>query len=63
MEGVRDNPELQGIIPNSFAHIFGEIAKAPPGGTTKFLVRCSYLEIYCEDVRDLLGMPYKHKLI
>ena len=27
MEGVRDKPELRGIIPNSFAHIFGHIAK------------------------------------
>jgi len=28
MEGVRTVPELRGIIPNSFAHIFGAIAKA-----------------------------------
>lgn len=28
MEGVRNKPELRGIIPNSFAHIFGHIAKA-----------------------------------
>lgn len=28
MEGVRTLPELKGIIPNSFAHIFGHIAKA-----------------------------------
>uniref|UniRef100_A0A3P9KDM5 Kinesin motor domain-containing protein n=1 Tax=Oryzias latipes TaxID=8090 RepID=A0A3P9KDM5_ORYLA len=28
MEGVRAVPELLGIIPNSFAHIFGHIAKA-----------------------------------
>ena len=28
MEGVRSVPELRGIIPNSFAHIFGHIAKA-----------------------------------
>lgn len=27
MEGVRTIPELRGIIPNSFAHIFGHIAK------------------------------------
>lgn len=27
MEGVRIVPELRGIIPNSFAHIFGHIAK------------------------------------
>lgn len=28
MEGVNSRPELRGIIPNSFAHIFGYIAKA-----------------------------------
>ena len=28
MEGVRTVPELRGIIPNSFAHVFGHIAKA-----------------------------------
>ena len=27
MEGDRSVPELKGIIPNSFAHIFGHIAK------------------------------------
>ena len=27
MEGVRTVPELRGIIPNSFAHVFGHIAK------------------------------------
>ena len=51
---------LAGIIPNSFAHIFGTIAKAE--GSTKFLVRCSYLEIYCEDVRDLLGKDQTKRL-
>ena len=46
-------PELKGIIPNSFAHIFGHIAKS--GDDKNFLVRVSYLEIYNEEVRDLLG--------
>ena len=27
MEGVRDKPELRGIIPNSFAHVFTNIAR------------------------------------
>ena len=27
MEGERDEPEKRGIVPNSFAHIFGHIAK------------------------------------
>lgn len=28
MEGIRSIPEKRGIIPNSFAHVFGHIAKA-----------------------------------
>lgn len=31
MEGIRTVPELCGIIPNSFAHIFGAIAKSEGG--------------------------------
>ncbi|KAL5269991.1 hypothetical protein ACHWQZ_G003463 [Mnemiopsis leidyi] len=60
MEGVRSIPEKKGIIPNSFAHIFGEISKA--GGDVKFLVRVSYLEIYNEDICDLLSKDMKKKL-
>ncbi|VEL07790.1 unnamed protein product [Protopolystoma xenopodis] len=60
MEGGRSAPELRGIIPNSFAHIFGAIAKAATN--TRFLVRISYLEIYNEEVRDLLGKDQKARL-
>nr|CAB3259105.1 kinesin-like protein KIF3A [Phallusia mammillata] len=60
MEGIRTHPELRGIIPNSFAHIFGHIAKAE--GDTRFLVRVSYLEIYNEEVRDLLGKDQTMRL-
>ena len=60
MEGVRAVPELRGIIPNSFAHIFGHISKADPN--QKYLVRVSYLEIYQEEVRDLLGKDQTHRL-
>jgi kinesin family protein 3/17 len=60
MEGVRDKPELRGVIPNSFAHIFGHIAKLE--GDIKFLVLVSYLEIYNEDVRDLLGKDDSQRL-
>ena len=48
MEGDRTVAELKGIIPNSFAHIFGHIAKAEDN--LNFLVRVSYLEIYNEEV-------------
>ncbi|XP_071552252.1 kinesin-like protein KIF3A isoform X2 [Panulirus ornatus] len=60
MEGVRSVSELKGIIPNSFAHIFGHIAKAEED--KKFLVRVSYLEIYNEEVRDLLRQDQSVRL-
>ncbi len=52
MLGVPEVPELRGIIPNCFNHIFGFIDSNTNG--TKFLVRCSYLEIYNEEIHDLL---------
>ena len=54
MMGLKDVPEERGIIPNAFEHIFGYIDSVGNKGI-KFLVRCSYLEIYNEDIRDLLG--------
>lgn len=48
------------VCQNSFAHIFGHIAKAE--GDTRFLVRVSYLEIYNEEVRDLLGKDQTQRL-
>ncbi len=58
MEGVRSEPDLRGIIPNAFEHIFSHI-RASNG--VNFLVRASYLEIYNEDIRDLL-VPKSSKL-
>lgn len=52
MLGVPGNKELMGIIPNCFEHIFGFIDEKSTD--TRFLVRCSYLEIYNEEVHDLL---------
>ncbi|KAL7032887.1 hypothetical protein ACKWTF_007422 [Chironomus riparius] len=60
MVGDSDCPESRGIIPNSFAHIFGHIAKAKEN--EKFLVRVSYMEIYNEEVRDLLGKEINKSL-
>ena len=52
MEGDRSSSVNKGIIPRSFEHIFTIIK-----GTTnkQFLVRCSMLELYNEEVRDLLS--------
>uniref|UniRef100_A0A8C3L731 Kinesin-like protein n=2 Tax=Phasianinae TaxID=9072 RepID=A0A8C3L731_CHRPC len=68
MEGVRAVPELRGIIPNSFAHIFAFLYcscllfKASLLFAFRFLVRVSYLEIYNEEVRDLLGKDQSQRL-
>lgn len=52
MEGIADVAEQRGIIPNSFQHIFDKIALAD---NVQYLVRASYLEIYNEEIYDLLA--------
>ena len=59
MEGLWDPPEQRGIIPRSFARIFSEIDDTHD---QNFLVRASFLEIYNEEVRDLLAKDPKNKL-
>ncbi|XP_064381919.1 kinesin-like protein KIF3B [Halichondria panicea] len=59
MEGVRGNPEERGVIPNSFEHIFTHIGRTHD---EQYLVRASYLEIYQEDIRDLLNKNQGTKL-
>jgi hypothetical protein len=56
MEGRPDPISLRGIIPNSFQHIFDFISNA---NDRQFLVRASYLEIYNEEIRDLLAKEPK----
>ena len=53
MMGVINDPNLRGVIPNAFEHIFGYIKTE--GSSKRFLVRCSFVEIYNEEVRDLLS--------
>lgn len=56
MQGISNIPHLRGIIPMSFHQIFDHIFRA---STKKFLVRISFLEIYNEEIRDLLIKPPK----
>lgn len=51
MEGSKMEPDKRGIIPRSFEHIFNHISRSE---NMQYLVRASYLEIYQEEVRDLL---------
>lgn len=56
MEGKIDIEEEKGIIFHAFDHIFAHISTVK---NIQFLVRASYLQIYMEDVCDLLGDPLK----
>ncbi|KAL0969770.1 hypothetical protein UPYG_G00232080 [Umbra pygmaea] len=49
----------RGIIPNSFNHIFTQISRSQ---NQQYLVRASYLEIYREEIRDLLCKDNNKKL-
>ncbi|XP_078695926.1 osmotic avoidance abnormal protein 3-like isoform X3 [Branchiostoma floridae x Branchiostoma belcheri] len=59
MQGIEEPATQRGIIPRAFEHIFESIAVAED---TKYLVHASYLEIYNEEIRDLLGKDHKQKL-
>ncbi|XP_062508897.1 kinesin-II 95 kDa subunit-like isoform X2 [Corticium candelabrum] len=59
MEGVRTDSELRGVIPSSFDHVFKHIARSHD---KQFLVRASYLEIYQEEIKDLLSKDQKKRL-
>ncbi|CAD5116966.1 DgyrCDS5804 [Dimorphilus gyrociliatus] len=59
MQGVKNDPEMRGIIPNSFEHIFQHIAISE---NQQYLVRASYLEIYQEEIRDLLAKDQGRRL-
>ena len=60
MEGIVSNPEMRGIIPKSFEHVFRTLG-SNTDPNKQFMVRCSYLEIYNEEIRDLLSKdPEKH---
>lgn len=56
----KPNDELEkGIIPRTFQHIVNIVEST---NDKKFLIRCSYIEIYNEEIRDLLGKDTKQKM-
>ncbi|VDN06199.1 unnamed protein product [Thelazia callipaeda] len=59
MQGDDNITSQKGIIPRAFQHIFEATATTDDA---KFLVHVSYLEIYNEEVRDLLNMNRTKKL-
>ena len=61
MEGVNADETLKGIIPRAFGQIFSMI-ETRGGENREFLVRASYLEIYNEEIRDLLSKNAHNRL-
>ena len=59
MQGIVDPATQRGIIPRAFDHIFEAVSVTKD---KKFLVHASYLEIYNEQVRDLLSKDAKKQL-
>ena len=51
--GQRHNPEQQGIIPRLMKDLFNTATDRKD--TTVFSIQCSYVEIYMEQVRDLIN--------
>ena len=60
MTGVEKDHKQRGVMPRAFEDIFNKIKG--DSAQTQFLVRASYLEIYNEEVRDLLSKNPKNKL-
>ncbi|RHY28026.1 hypothetical protein DYB32_006324 [Aphanomyces invadans] len=52
MQGKDSPPELRGVIPHAFDHVFDNINADTE---REYMVRATYLEIYNEDIRDLLS--------
>lgn len=52
ISGVSKDPVLKGIMPRAFENIFSQINSDT---TRQYLVRVSYLEIYQEEIRDLMS--------
>lgn len=57
MQGNEANPEEKGLIPRVIDYLFGLASEQSQisQGKIRFNVRCSYLEIYNEQILDLLN--------
>jgi hypothetical protein len=50
-------PEDAGIMPRSFAHLFSAVNSLQSRSHgARYLIRCSFIEIYNEELRDLLAV-------
>ncbi len=59
MMGCNDSDELKGIIPRTFSQII-TLTKSDSNKT--HLIRCSFIEIYNEEIHDLLSRDVKARM-
>jgi len=60
MQGELNDPNLTGIVPRMVKTLFDRMNAASE--SIEFTVKVSMLEIYCENIKDLLN-PVKDRLI
>jgi GMP synthase PP-ATPase subunit len=60
MEGVVDDEKLRGMVPQAFYYTFAGVESQAKN--MEFLVRGSFLEIYKDDVYDLLNTKMRAKM-
>ena len=58
MQGDIDNPKNQGIIPRMVSTVFKKIEEAPV--EIEFTVNVSMIEIYMENINDLIDPSKKN---
>lgn len=54
MQGVLDNPDLEGIIPRMIHHVFNHILNSVQD--IEYTVKVSMIEIYMEKIKDLIDI-------
>eukprot|EP01084_Bolivina_argentea_P181327 313180_1 len=55
MVGIPKDETMKGIIPRAFNHIFNKIGER---NEDSFLIRCSFIEIYNDSIKDLLSTHF-----
>ena len=60
MQGVLLDEKLKGIVPRLVDNIFNFIGESPEN--LEFIVKIGMLEIYMEEIRDLLNPNSKRKV-